>query len=414
MKKISLFIIAISCLSFTTFSQIPSYIPVGMAAWYPFNGNTNDASQGGQNLLSSGVTFGADRFGNPNSAASFNGTSAYLNKQGFPGSPSSTYTISAWVKNNNLVTGSQEFGIVQLGKFSAAGNVSRCYMDFRDAQVRGIQYLGNQSVFLGAPGSSNWTHVGIEFDGNNAYLYINGAVAANTASGAPNSGAGDITIGAAFSNSAITNYFNGLIDDVVIYNGALPACQVNEIYRSCVLSTLGNQSANVGSSVSFIAPNSCYDENGITYQWQINNGVGGFQDITNVGQFQGATSKTLTMNNLSLSNNGWLVRCKLTYGCGAKTTSEATLSVLTVGNISTLDGEIELAISPNPASRNAILTSSGNLIGKTFRIFNALGMKVKEGEITGTTSTLDLSDLSNGVYTLQAAEIFSKRLIINK
>lgn len=414
MKKSSLFIIAFACSILATYSQIPSYIPTGMAAWYPFNGNTNDGSSGGQNLLSSGVTFGADRFGNLNRAASFNGTSAYLNKQGFPGSGNGTYTISAWVKNNNLVTGSQEFTITQLGKYSATGNVSRCYMDFRDAQVRGIQYLGNQSVFLGAAGSSAWTHVGIEYDGNNAYLYINGTVAATIASGTPNSAAGDLTIGAAFSNGVITNYFKGLIDDVVIYNGALPACQVNQIYRSCVLSTLGNQSANVGNSISITAPNSCYDETGITYQWQINNGVGGFQDVTNVGQFQGATSKTLTINNLSLTNNGWLIRCKLTYGCGAKTTSEATLTVLTVGNKSTFSEESEITISPNPVSDHAILIIKGKEDAKSYQLFNALGVKVKEGEITGSTTQVDVSGLSNGVYTLQTSGIFSKRLIVSK
>lgn len=364
--------------------------------------------------MSSGVTFGADRFGNPNSAASFNGTSAYLNKQGFPGSGSATYTISAWVKNNNLVTGSQEFAITQLGKYSATGNVSRCYLDFRDTKVRTIQYTGDQSLIQSANGNSNWTHVGMEYDGNSHYLYINGVVAASVASGAPNNGVGDLTIGAAFSNGAITNYFNGLIDDVVIYNGALPACQVNQIYRSCVLSTLGNQSASVGNSISITAPNSCYDETGITYQWQINNGVGGFQDVTNVGQFQGATSKTLTINNLSLTNNGWLIRCKLTYGCGAKTTSEATLSVLTVGNKSTLSEESEITISPNPVSDHAILTIKGNEDAKSYQLFSALGVKVKEGEITGSTTQVNVSGLSNGVYTLKASGKFSKRLIVSK
>jgi hypothetical protein len=54
-----------------------SFLTNGLVAYYPFNGNANDAV-GTNNGTVHGVTLTTDRFGIPNSAYSFNGTSAYI------------------------------------------------------------------------------------------------------------------------------------------------------------------------------------------------------------------------------------------------------------------------------------------------------------------------------------------------
>lgn len=226
--------------------------------------------------------------------------------------------------------------------------------------------------------------------------------------------AGDLTIGAGYFNGTLVGFFKGAIDDVVIYNAPLQACKVNEIYRSCVLSNLANKIGTVGGSTSFTVPNSCYDETGITYQWQVNTGIGGFQDISNAGQFQGATTKTLLINNLSTTNNGYLFRCQLNYGCGVKTSSEASLTVNLVSNQSIVNGETQVTINPNPASSQMLLTVSGNLENKSYRIFDSVGRRVKEGETMGSSTEIDISSLPNGVYTVQASGIYSKRLVVHK
>ena len=72
-------------------AQIPSYIPTsGLAAYYPFTGNANDLSGNGHNGTVTGATLTTDRFGNPNSAYSFNGTSSYI----YAGNISSLTTTS--------------------------------------------------------------------------------------------------------------------------------------------------------------------------------------------------------------------------------------------------------------------------------------------------------------------------------
>jgi hypothetical protein len=50
----------------------------GLVAWYPFNGNANDASGNGHHGIVSNANLVADRFGNPNSAYDFNGKNPFI------------------------------------------------------------------------------------------------------------------------------------------------------------------------------------------------------------------------------------------------------------------------------------------------------------------------------------------------
>jgi len=78
-------------------------INTGLVAYYPFNGNANDASGNGNNGIVNGATLTADRFGNPNSAYSFNGASDYIR---VPNSNSlqltNDFTLSAWINCKSL------------------------------------------------------------------------------------------------------------------------------------------------------------------------------------------------------------------------------------------------------------------------------------------------------------------------
>ena len=61
------------CLTATS-QNVPDYVPTeGLVAWYPFNGNANDASGNGHDGIINGVTPATDEFGNPNGAYYFDG-----------------------------------------------------------------------------------------------------------------------------------------------------------------------------------------------------------------------------------------------------------------------------------------------------------------------------------------------------
>ena len=100
MKK-QIFFLVVVFMGFINFmnAQLPSYVPTnGLVGYWGFTGNANDASGNGNNGTVTGATLTADRFGNANSAYSFNGSTSYINC----GTSSSllsldNFTYSVWV-----------------------------------------------------------------------------------------------------------------------------------------------------------------------------------------------------------------------------------------------------------------------------------------------------------------------------
>jgi hypothetical protein len=109
-KKLSLALVML--VGFTNFvnAQIPSYVPTnGLVGYWPFSGSANDLSSNANNGTNNGATLTTDRFGNPNSAYSFNGTSNYIE---IPHSSSlnfgtQNFTISVWAKPSQFQSNSQ-------------------------------------------------------------------------------------------------------------------------------------------------------------------------------------------------------------------------------------------------------------------------------------------------------------------
>jgi len=69
----------IACLSPLFIPLVSAQTPTdSLQAYFPFNGNAQDATGKGHNGTASGATLTDDRFGNPNSAYLFNGTTDYI------------------------------------------------------------------------------------------------------------------------------------------------------------------------------------------------------------------------------------------------------------------------------------------------------------------------------------------------
>jgi hypothetical protein len=93
---------------------LPSNLQTGLVGYWPFCGNTNDASGNGNNGTISGANLTSDRFGNTNSAYSFNGSNNYisLSQPFFNGSNSVTkLTYSVWFKCSQLPQVSKSYMI---------------------------------------------------------------------------------------------------------------------------------------------------------------------------------------------------------------------------------------------------------------------------------------------------------------
>jgi len=84
---------------FTAFLCNAQNSPQNLLLHYAFNGNANDSNVNANSGVPFNITYGPDRFGNPNAAAVFNCTTSYVN---FPNSAapkvSLPATFSFWVK----------------------------------------------------------------------------------------------------------------------------------------------------------------------------------------------------------------------------------------------------------------------------------------------------------------------------
>src|SRR5450631_1606614 len=79
-----------------------SFLTNGLVAYYPFNGNANDASGNGINGTVNGATLIPDRFGIANRAYSFNGVDNYVGFAGVPTSQVDNWTMTAWLQPASL------------------------------------------------------------------------------------------------------------------------------------------------------------------------------------------------------------------------------------------------------------------------------------------------------------------------
>jgi hypothetical protein len=82
---------------------------------------------------------------------------------------------------------------------------------------------------------SQWTHLAASFDGTNTRLYVNG-VEVGALHGLDalvyDPAAVPVTIGSDLDFNASASRFNGLVDEVAIYNRALTANEVADIYNA--------------------------------------------------------------------------------------------------------------------------------------------------------------------------------------
>jgi hypothetical protein len=137
------------------------------------------------------------------------------------------------------------------------------------------------------------------------------------------------------------------------------------------------------------------------HQWQTDVGFG-YQNITNAGQYSGSNNDSLTVSNVTMSNNNQYFRCIVsTEGCS----DTSKVAVLTVdGNLGIEETENLFKVYPNPTSEELNITIATKFIGSTYKILDLLGKKVLDGKINNTNSTIDVSTLSKGYYLLQIGD----------
>jgi hypothetical protein len=207
-----------------------------LVAYFPFNGNANDQSGNGNDGIVSGSTLINDRFNNENSAYSFDGIDDYINI-GNDVKPDFPITISYWLK----VSENTQFGNIFRSDY--VNDVSYSYgftLSFRgDGSLathiyNGFSDLNNRrSTYseLGLIESDQWYNFTTIFHShNNAELYLDG-VQLNTTMEGLGSGMLYSSSNGGIGDRSGDNFFNGVLDDIRVYNRALSIDEVNLLYK---------------------------------------------------------------------------------------------------------------------------------------------------------------------------------------
>jgi hypothetical protein len=406
MKKKSLLLTAVATLGLTaaTMAQsVPSYVPTnGLVGWWSFNGNANDESGNGNNGTVNGAALTTDRNGVANTAYSFDGNSDYIDC----GNSSSVnlngdLTISAWIYANNFNT---DHGIVSksgLYDFITNSPFSQPPLDKLRFEADNAPFLFSNSIQ-----SNQWLHaVAVYSTTLGKSIYLNGTLfASNTQVGTvtPNT-TYNLYLGA-HQPFAVNNWsWDGKLDDIGIWNRALTQQEISNLYNGCQLTVNSqptNQTVNINNNAQFVISSS--DPNA-TYQWQTDLGVG-YQNLNSVGQYNGTTTNTFTVSNVTMSNNNQPFRCIVTSGSCTDTSNVAVLTVNTNVGINEALRDNLFSVFPNPTQNIINVKTDSKLIGSIYSIFDNKGRIVQTGKISSENTTIELGHLTSGIYMFSVGE----------
>ncbi len=207
----------------------------GLVAYYPFNGNAKDESGNGNDGTVNGATLTEDRFRKKKSAYEFNGNGNFIIIQNDLTLNPSTLTISVWVKIS-LATSTMDI-VSKDGE-----GLERQYLITRNSQRKFRAHIGmKNNNFYHYDGQTTtvldkWYHIVQTYDGSLLKLYVNGQYEYpsynNSANNGTTSSTQPLRIGGGAPSEYSQYWFNGIIDDVRIYNRALSESEIQQLYAT--------------------------------------------------------------------------------------------------------------------------------------------------------------------------------------
>ena len=157
---------------------------------------------------------------------------------------------------------------------------------------------------------------------------------------------------------------------------------------------------NSGNNAQFTSSASDTNAN---YQWQTDLGFG-YQNINSVGQYSGTTNDTLTVSNVTMSNNNQPFRCIISSGSCSDTSNVAVLTVNNNVGINEVSQSNLFSVYPNPAQRIININADAKLLGSVYSIYDNTGKIVLTGKINSTNTIIELDNLSGGIYLFSVGE----------
>jgi TolA-binding protein len=202
--------------------------PSGLVARYEFEGEANNSVGANHGTLNGNPTYGAGISGQ---AIKLDGNGDYVNcRNGSSFNLTNRITVAAWIKVNAfdekyqaiITKGDNSW---RLARSSGSNNI-----EFACNGTAATRWTGKGEVSWAVSGTTSvndgkWHHIAGVFDGSGLYLYIDGVLeAAKSAAKSIDISNYDMCIGS--NAQAPGREWNGLIDDVRIYNYALSQAEI--------------------------------------------------------------------------------------------------------------------------------------------------------------------------------------------
>ncbi|MCX6257462.1 MAG: FG-GAP-like repeat-containing protein [Bacteroidia bacterium] len=266
----------------------------GLIAYYPNNGNANDASGNGFNGTVNGCSLTTDKDGIQNHAYYYN-YGNYINYGTMPGiSFGEELTVCAWVNPSNFY---EYGGIVTKG--------SGGYEDFtlvtQDDQRFHFRsnWPNNWYDMPSAPHSTGqWYFLTGVFDHGTASIYVNGVLENSGTWGMSSlSNPSDSWLSTGVNQPGSWEYFTGTIDEVRLYNRVLTNEEIGLLYSSAPNIVAGVNPVCLGGTLQL----SAQTIQGASYSWS---GPEGFSSNEQNPVITGMTDNQAGDYNLVVTNNG--------------------------------------------------------------------------------------------------------------
>jgi hypothetical protein len=218
-----------------------------------------------------------------------------------------------------------------------------------------------------APQINVWHHAVVTYVYANGTgdvkLYVNNLLESSSTLNEPISyiQAGSFKIGTNI-DLGLQRYFKGQIDDLGLWNRVLSECEISDLYNS-QLGSLNTSATQTQTALD-------------SYTWPINS-----QTYTQSGTY------TAVIPNAA--------------GCDSTITLDLSLDFTGFNEFSE---DNLFTVFPNPAQSIINVKADSKLIGEVYSIYDKAGRIVLTGKLNTQNTTIELGNLSGGVYMLSVGE----------
>jgi hypothetical protein len=202
--------------------------PTGLISWWSGDGHANDITSSNHGTLHGHATFAP---GMVEQALSLDGYGDFVSipfNSNYDFAPHEQFTIDAWVKPEPRR--SNQAILVKAPVYSDAWDWG-LYVDSRNHFMAGLHFqhvLRSTTVVQ----SGTWYHVAVTYDNASWKLYVNGVLEAEHVGTPITQSTGALAMGRKGESAFHNDFFQGLIDEVELFDRALTADDIQEIYNA--------------------------------------------------------------------------------------------------------------------------------------------------------------------------------------